>query len=321
MPKVSAIIPTYNAMTYLSETVDSVLHQTFTDFELIIVDDGSSDRTVQWVSELEDPRVRLICQENQGATVARNTGITEARGEYIAFLDHDDLWHPTKLEKQVRCLDENPTVGLVHTWMVLVDEHGKSTGRVMNSNAEGDIWKQLLEKNTVASSSVMLRRCCFETVGVFSPSRDFYTVEDWEFWIRIAAHYPFAMIKEPLLSWRQHANNGSKNWRLMEQAYRLVIEKAFDAAPPELLYLKDRSYGHANLCLAWRVLQSSDKDYKKAIQFRQKATSLYPQLHYSREYIRLSLAITLMQFLGVENYPKVLALIHAIRRRFSSVVQ
>lgn len=321
MPKVSVIIPTYNSMRYLTETVESVLRQTYQDFELIIVDDGSSDRTVQWVSELVDPRVKVISQQNQGVCVARNTGIADAQGEYIAFLDHDDLWQPTKLEKQVRCLDENPAVGLVHTWMVLVDEYGKSTGRVMTSNAEGDAWKQLIEQNTVASSSVMVRRCCLETVGVFSPSRELYTVEDWDLWIRIAARYSFAMIKEPLLSWRQHANNGSKNWRLMEQAYRLVIEKAFDAVPPELLHLKDRSYGHANLCLAWRVLQSSDKDYNRAIQFRQKALSYYPQLRFSKEYISLSLAIMLMRWFGAEKYPKVLALIHAIRRRFSNAAQ
>jgi hypothetical protein len=191
----------------------------------------------------------------------------------------------------------------------------------MSSKAEGDVWKQLLERNTIGSSSVMVRRCCFETVGVFSPSRDLYTVEDWEMWLRIASRYPFAVIKEPLLCWRQHANNGSKNWRAMEQAYALVIEKAFDSAPSELLYLKERSYGHANLCLAWRVLQSSDKDYKKAIQFRWQALSHYPQLRYSGEYIRLSLAIALMQWFGAENYPKVLALIHAIRRRFSNATQ
>jgi glycosyltransferase involved in cell wall biosynthesis len=321
MPKVSVIIPTYNAMTYLSETVESVLRQTYPDFELLIIDDGSSDQTVQWISQLVDSRVRLIPQTNQGVAVARNTGIAKAQGEYVAFLDHDDLWEPTKLEKQVRYLEDNPAVGLVHTWMVLVDQCGKSTGRVISSNAEGDVWKQLLERNTIASSSVMVRRCCFETVGVFSPSRDLYTVEDWEMWVRIASRYPFAVIKKPLLSWRQHANNGSKNWRAMEQAYALVIEKAFDSAPSELLYLKQRSYGHANLCLAWRVLQSSDKDYNKAIQFRQLALSYYPQLRYSGEYIRLSLAIALMQWLGSDTYTKVLAVVYALRRRISNAAQ
>lgn len=316
MPKVSVIIPTYNAVDYLSETVDSVLQQTFTDWELIIVDDGSSDQTVSWIAELVDPRIRLICQENQGVTVARNTGITKSCGEYIAFLDHDDLWHPTKLEKQVRCLDKNPTVGLVHTWMVSVDAQGMSTGRIMASDAEGDVWAKLLEKNTVASSSVMLRRTCLSTAGVFSTERELYTVEDWEFWIRIAAHYPFGVIKEPLLSWRQHANNGSKNWRLMKQAYRLVIEKAFESVPSELMYLKDRSYGHANLCLAWRVLQSGDKDYKQAIQFRQQAIHHYPELRNTGEYKNLSVAIALVKWLGVENYPKLLTFIHAVRRRF-----
>ena len=104
MPKVSVIIPTYNAMTYLPETVESVLRQTYSNFELLIIDDGSSDQTVQWVSQLVDSRVRLISQENQGASVARNTGIAHAQGEYVAFLDADDLWEPTKLEQQVRCL-------------------------------------------------------------------------------------------------------------------------------------------------------------------------------------------------------------------------
>ncbi len=212
MPKVSVIVPAYNSMSYLPETLESVLKQTFTDFELIIVDDGSTDQTPQWVSKLTDSRIRLVRQENKGVTVARNTGIAHAEGEYIALLDHDDLWQTSKLDIQVRCLDESPEVGLVHTWMVLVDEQGRSTGRIMTSNAQANVPKHLLERNAIASSSVMVRRCCFEDVGVFSLNRDLYTVEDWEMWIRIASLYPFAVIRKPLMSWRQHANNGSKNW-------------------------------------------------------------------------------------------------------------
>ena len=106
MPKVSVIIPAYNAVTYLPETVESVLRKNFTDFEVLIVNDSSSVQIVQWASQVADPRGRLISQENQVLSRERNTGIAHAQAEYIAFLDADDLWEPTKLENQVRCLKE-----------------------------------------------------------------------------------------------------------------------------------------------------------------------------------------------------------------------
>lgn len=314
MPKVSVIIPAFNAMLYLPETVESVLRQTFTDFEVLIVNDGSSDNTAQWASQLVDPRVKLISQANQGLPGARNTGITHAQGEYLAFLDADDIWEPTKLEKQVHLLEENPTVGLVYTWSALVDHTGKSTGRVFAYCAEGDAWKKLIEENVVGcGSAAMVRRCCFETVGVFD--RNLRSAEDWDMWIRIGSRYRFAVIKEPLVQYRQHPSSMSKNWQVMEQAFRIVIEKAFQSAPPELMYLKNRSYGYINLCSAWKALQSSDRDYKLAIHFRAAAIAHYPQLRFSKDYIRLSLAITAMRSLGAENYRKLLALVYALRRR------
>jgi len=319
MPNVSVVIPAYNAMNYLPETVESVLRQSFTDFEVLIIDDGSSDHIVQWASQIADHRVRLISQENQGVSAARNTGITQAHGEYIAFLDADDLWELTKLEKQVRCLDNNPTVGLVHTWMLLVDEQGKSTGRVMKSNGEGDIWKQLVERNIIACPSVIVRRCCFEAVGIFDIN--LRSNEDWDMWLRIASRYPFAVIKEPLAYYRQLPGSLSKNCQVMEQAFHRVIEKAFHSAPSELLYLKNRSYGYANLCLAWKALQSHERDYKLALHFQQQAISHYPQLRFSWEYIRLSLAIATLQWFGQKQYAKVLTLTYALRRRISNAAR
>jgi glycosyltransferase involved in cell wall biosynthesis len=319
LPKVSVVIPAYNAMTYLPKAVESVLRQTFTNFEVLIIDDGSSDHIVPWASQVEDHRVRLISQENQGLPGARNTGIAHAQGEYIAFLDADDLWDPTKLEKQVRCLEENLAVGLVHTWMLLVDEQDKSTGRVMKSNAQRDAWKQLVEKNVIACPSVIVRRCCFETVGVFD--RNLRSIEDWDMWIRIASRYPFAVIKEPLAYYRQLSTSMSKNCQVMEQAFYIVIEKAFHSAPSELLYLKNRSYGHASLCLAWKALQSHERDYKLALHFQQQAISHYPQLRFSWEYIRLSLAIAAMRWFGQERYGRVLTLIYALRRRISNATR
>lgn len=299
-------------MNYLPETVESVLKQTFTDFEVIIINDGSSDHTVEWVSQRTDPRIKLISQSNQGVSVARNTGIAHAQGEYIAFLDADDLWEANKLEIQVRCLENRPTVGLVHTWMALIDQEGKSTGRVMTTHAEGEVWAQLAEKNAVACSSVMARRCCFDKVGTFfSPAVEVH-LDDWDMWIRIAKYYHFAVIRKPLLSYRKHANNGSNRWKVKD--FQLVIERAFESAPPNLLFLKNQSYGHAHLGLAWKALQSDDRDYEKANQFRKQALNCYPSLRYSWEYIRLSLAISIMRWLGPEGYGKFLCLAYALRR-------
>jgi hypothetical protein len=138
-------------------------------------------------------------------------------------------------------------------------------------------------------------------------------------WIRLATHYPFAVIKEPLAYYRQLSGSMSKNCQVMEESFRIVIERTFESAPSDLLYLKNRSYGHANLCLAWKALQSSDRNYKLALHFQGQAISHFPQLRYSRESIRLSFAIAAMRLLGPHGYSRVLALAYALRRRTLSV--
>ncbi len=312
--KVSVVIPAYNSMLYLPETVESVLKQTFSDFEVLIVNDGSSDQIVEWASGLVDPRVKLISQENQGTPGARNTGIAHAQGEYVAFLDADDLWEPTKLEKQVRCLEDNPAVGLVNTWTVLVDQLGLPTGKVATPQAEGDVWKQISVYQFLICSSVLVRRCCFETVGLFD--RNLLFSEDWDLWIRIASHYSFAVIKQPLVRYRVHPNNKSKDWRMLLQDAHTIIERAFHSAPLELLYLRNHSYGYLNLDMGWRALAS--RDYKAANQFRQQAVAHYSQLRYSWHYIRLGIAIAMVHWFGHQGYDGVRSLTHALRRRISN---
>lgn len=316
MSKVSIVITAYNSMDYLPETIESVLGQTFSDFEVLLVDDGSSDHIVQWASKLADPRVKLISQENQGANIARNTGIAQAQGKYVAFVDADDLWELTKLEKQVECLETNPEVGLLHTWLTGIDWQSKPTGRVIYSQLEGDVWQQIVEKNQVACSSVMVRRCCFETVGVFDQNLKF--AEDWDLWIRFATRYRFAVIKEPLVRYREHPNSKSKKYASRLQDFQIIIEKAFASVPFELLHLRNRSYAHINLCIAWKCLQGNDIDYKKANHFRHLATLHYPQIRYLQEYVRLSIAIALMQYFGLNSYNKLLEIFYLLRQRFST---
>lgn len=319
MPRVSVIIPAYNSMKYLPETLSSVLRQTFTDFEVLIIDDGSSDHIESWAKAQIDPRVKFISQANQGVSVARNTGINNAQGEYIAFLDADDLWQPTKLEKQVHCLDVNPEVGLVHTWILLVDEHSQATGNLWASQTQGHVWQELVEHNTIACCSVMARSSCFKQIGGFDAS--LRSAEDWDMWIRIAAEYPVAVIGEPLAFYRLLSNSKSKNCSLVEKSLSRIIEKSFEFAPSNIQYLKHRSYGYANLNLAWKAIQSVDGDHKQAWKYRTAALKHYPQLRFSKDLIRLSIAITLMQCFGATGYAKILGAIYSVRRSLSGVLQ
>jgi len=314
MPKVSIVIPAYNAMNYLPDTVDNLLKQTYDYFEVIIVNDGSSDNIEKWFSQIQDERIKLISQQNQGAGIARNTGIVNAKGEYIAFLDTDDIWEPTKLEKQVNVLEENPQVGLVYTWVEYVNETGQSTGRILKHQTEGNVWEKLIECNLIECGSVaMIRRSCFDDVGIFDKSLSSF-VEDWDMWLRIASRFSFKVVKEVLVYYRQHSNSGSKNWQAMEENYKIVIDKAFNDAPDRLKYLRNKSYAYAYFCLAWKPLQCRNQDYKTAIYFRNLAIKYYPQKCLSKEFIRLSLAIEIQRWFGAEGYQKFLKFLHKFRR-------
>ena len=314
MPEVSIVIPAYNSMQHLSATLDSVFEQTYQDFEVIVINDGSVDDTEKYVLSLKDPRLRLINQTNQGASAARNNGITHARGEYIAFLDDDDLWHPTKLEKQLRILEESPEVGLVYTWVEFINEQGQSTGKIFQECVEGNVWRELTAHNLVECGSVpLVRKSCFETCGMFDLNIGSF-IEDWDMWLRIANKYSFGVVKEVLVYYRQRSTSSSKNWQEMSKGYALTIEKAFASVTPDLLYLKDQSYGFANLCLAWKPLQSKNKDYKKALYFSRQAIKYYPKLRFTKEYIRLSCAIAMMRILKPEGYRKIKSLFYMLRR-------
>ena len=314
MPKISVIIPAYNAMTYLPETIKSVLNQTFNNFEVIVVNDGSSDETEQWVSQISDPRVKLITQVNQGAAVARNTGISHAKGEYIAFLDADDLWESTKLDKQVEILNNNQKVGVVYCWAALIDGTGKPTGRIFKSYAQGNIWERLTERNIImCGSTAMVRRQCFQTCGNFDSN--IKVAEDWDMWLRIATSYSFALVTEPLVRYRQHSNNKSKNSIKKLEDFRIIIEKAFKSAPFELLHLRNKSYAIVNYLLAWKCIQGIDKDSKQAEYFLKQALKHYPQMRFSQDYLRLSTAITIMRWFGSDGYKKLLDLAYVLRHR------
>ena len=313
-PMVTVVIPCYNSLRYIAETMETVLQQTYRDFEVLVVNDGSTDGTAEWVKALSDrePQVRMVSQVNQGLAGARCTGVTNARGKYVAFIDDDDLWELTKLEKQVNSLENNPQAGLCYTWTALADSEGKPTGRVIASNAEGNVWQAMTEMNIVCCGSTpMIRRSCFDDLGLFD--RQVSPSDDWDMWWRIAAKYQFTVIKEPLILYRQHPHNSSKKCDHMLATSRILIERNFANAPIELLHLRNRSYGCIYLYLGWRAIENNN--YQQAEEFRHQAIAHRPQLAYSAKSIRLKIAILMQRYLGADFYDRIKALIFNLRRR------
>lgn len=311
-PQITVAIPAYNAMKYLPETLDSVLQQTYQDFEVIIVNDGSTDEIETWFERIKDPRIKLISQANKGLAGARNTGVTQAIGEYIALLDADDIWETTKLEKQIRILENKPEIGLVYTWASLIDEKGKLIGKIHQWNAEGQIWEQLLASNPIKPSSVLIRRDCFDRVGMFDENLRSY-IEDWDMWLRLAKDYAFGVVNEPLLYYRERSSSVSKNWEAMKRSFEIVIEKAFAEAPVHLMPVKNISYSLAYLHLALQGLQSENPNFETIEYFRNLAVSYNPRLRFSWSYWRSTIALVFSRLFGLATYKKFLVLFQTIR--------
>lgn len=196
MPTVSVIIPTYQRSHLVTEAIGSVLAQTYRDYEIIVVDDGSTDDTKERLAELGD-KITYIYQTNKGLAAARNTGIKAASGKYIAFLDDDDLWLPKKLAKQVPILDAQPETALVCTDMLLSDSSGK-----IISQTKLDLKQKVLTSWTLFRScfvfvnTVLLRRTCLDKVGLFDENLEIF--EDYDLWLRIAQKHSIHYLNEPM---------------------------------------------------------------------------------------------------------------------------
>lgn len=295
MIKVSVIVPAYNAMRFLPQTVKSALSQTWQDLELVVVDDGSSDGTAAFVEQYPDIRMKLVRQTNKGLAAARNSGIAASQGKYIALLDADDLWEPTKLEEQVARLTDRPEIGLVHTAIRYINETGDEINRVLSVKGDGDVWEKVVVHNPVrCGSTPLIRRECFEAVGMFDPALSFS--EDWEMWIRIARRYHFATIDKPLTLYRQHGANMTKSYRTIMPNFETIIERAFRDAPAGNDSLKREAYGRAYLFAAWRAFFARDIPMTKSL--RKSAFKAHPKLRFEKNSLSLTLHLMKAQWPG-----------------------
>ncbi|RCU45201.1 glycosyltransferase [Corallincola holothuriorum] len=189
-PKVSVIIPTYNRAEFILEAIHSVFAQDYTNIEIIIIDDGSTDETAELLAPyIEQGKVLYRYQENQRQCVARNNAMSIATGELWCFLDSDNRWLPGKLKTQVTYMQTNPSVDIVYGDNQLIDDEGKITSQKNMRRHSGRIYPEMLRDNCVSMNTVMARAECFKRHGTFDPS--FKVADDYELWLRLSAHYEF----------------------------------------------------------------------------------------------------------------------------------
>ncbi len=224
---VSVLIPVYRGAPYVVAAIESALEQTYQPVELVVINDGSPDNSAREIARfLPHPRIRYLEQQNSGVANARNTGIDNSTGALIALLDQDDLWLPTKLERQVAYLDAHPEVGLVHSRVDCIDRFGAAyscDGAIWVYPFEGLCAGRLLLGNGIAPVTVLMRASCIDDVGKFD--QRFAPADDWELWMRIARHHSLGFLDEVTAHYRFHGDNVSRDQLLMQ----LTVLKIMDA--------------------------------------------------------------------------------------------
>jgi glycosyltransferase involved in cell wall biosynthesis len=247
-PLVSVIIPAYNSGKFIEATLNSALAQTYQNVEIMVVDDGSQDRTAEIVSQIasKEKRIVLLCQKNQGVAAARNLAIRHSKGVFIAPLDSDDIWYPLKLERQVECmLSSDSQVGIVSAGYVFIDEDGDLINGWGENLVNGRISEQLIYFNPISASLPLIRRTVLEKVGFYNQDlreQNAQGLEDWELALRIGARYEFRTIPEILMGFRQLSSSMSQDTTQMTKAYRVIMSIAKDLypeAPSELYRLSE----------------------------------------------------------------------------------
>jgi glycosyltransferase involved in cell wall biosynthesis len=271
MKLVSVIVPTYKAEKYIAKTIKSVLAQTYSRFELIIVDDESPDRSIEICQKFQDPRIKIISQKNRGLAGARNTGIRHAQGDYLAFLDADDLWLPEKLEKHVQHLESSPQVGISFSRSEFIDSEDRSIGTYQMPKLKNITASHLLCRNPIGNGSApVIRREVFAEIkfqdNLYGTVEDFYfdrafrQSEDIECWIRtaIVTNWLIEGIPEALTLYRVNSEGLSADITKQLSSWEKVIEKTYSYAPELVSRIQKEARAYQLRYLARRAIRSKD---------------------------------------------------------------
>jgi glycosyltransferase involved in cell wall biosynthesis len=241
-PLVSVIIATYNRARFVEQAVKSALNQTYEELEIIVIDDGSTDNTREVLKTYRN-KITYIHQKRSERSIARNKGFGYSRGDYIAFLDSDDLWLRKKIEKQVDLLNKKPDVGLVYVDVEFIDARGNpcDDGIVWDEPERQSLYEDLMTHNIVTgtTSSAMIRRECLDKVGLFDESMN--TCEDLDLYRRIARDYKFYRIDEPLVKFRVHGENTQGDASAMAKGWERTIRKITRDTPGKFAYYKNEA--------------------------------------------------------------------------------
>ena len=274
MPKVSVIIPTYNREEYICETIQSVLDQTYKDFEIIVVDDGSTDNTKKKL-EIFGSKIKLTEQKNSERAISRNNGIKNSGGKYIAFLDSDDIWIKDKLEKQVEVLDNKKDFILVYGQSHRINKKSQTikTAKRQLEGYSGNVFEELLMRNFITSPTPMIRREYFEMTTGFNTK--YIPYEDWEFWLRFSLFGKFYFIPDLLAYYRIHPEQSVKlaSAKKIEEVTTLLLQDSFSLKTISDK-IKKKSLGLANLRFCYWYLLANDID--RAKEKLDKALEIYP---------------------------------------------
>ena len=308
MPVISVIIPIYNSEKTIRETIDSVLNQSFADFELIVINDGSSDSSLEIISNIEDDRIKVFSYPNAGISVSRNRGISHAQGEFIAFLDHDDLWTSDKLELQLKALQENPQAAVAYSWVNLIDESSKFLRQGSRLQDNKNIYGKLLLMSLFdTASNPLIRRSALIEVGGFDES--IFGPEDWDIFIRIAARYDFVEVYQVQVLYRQISGSASSNVFRQETECLKVIERSFDLAPDSLQVLKKYSIANLYKYLIYTTLNNPPTRERglACARFIWPCIKYDPAIMLSKVFIKVLLKMTIMILVSTRQAEALLA--------------
>ena len=297
---VSIILPTYNRAHLIEESIKSVLRQSFQDFELLIIDDGSTDNTEEVVRNIDDPRIKYIkCSENRGASTARNIGINYSKGEYIAFQDSDDEWYSNKLQMHIDAFKNSSLdIGVVYTGFYRIKD-GKKVyiPESWVTKMEGDIHQELLKENFISTQSALVRIECFKVVGLFD--EDLPRFQDWDLFIRLSKDFQFKYIDKA--SFNQYFTSVSISSD--QQALCKALEIIFNKYKNELK--KNKLYAQFSYIIGGE--NCKNEDYTKGRQYLKKAILINPfTLKYSIKY--------LLTLFGKRFYTNISHIINFVKR-------
>jgi glycosyltransferase involved in cell wall biosynthesis len=270
MPQVSVIIPTYNRSKLVAQAIRSVLAQTYEDYEVIVVDDGSTDDTREVVEGFGDPRIVYLWQENQQRCAARNNGVAHAQGSYIAFLDSDDVWFPNKLQRQMEAFAKYPQVGLVFSSTVRISGENTFPNPAEFLQPDGEtvasIREDLLTMNRIPMVTSIVRKELLDQAGKFDKSLPH--AEDWDMWIRISKNADFCRINAPLAAYRVHAGMRTSNPVSTLRGDLIIIDRYLGDGSDSSNRLRQRA---EMLCYARRAFEAAMNDMPEATEWLTQA--------------------------------------------------